>query len=101
MPYREGDRKSWWASLSDGSRVWVRMQEFVEHSPTTARLLSSDNWNRLRQTLAGHDTLAHKPVDMWVLRSDVKPMTRLASAFLMVLREYVDMLAVSAADVPK
>jgi DNA-binding transcriptional LysR family regulator len=39
--------------------------------------------------------------DMWVLRSDVKPMTRLASAFLKVLREYVDMLAVSAADVPK
>jgi len=36
--------------------------------------------------------------DMWVLRSDVKPMTRLASAFLNVLREYVATLAVSATD---
>jgi DNA-binding transcriptional LysR family regulator len=36
--------------------------------------------------------------DMWVLRSDVKPMTRLASAFLTVLREYVATLAGSDSD---
>jgi hypothetical protein len=71
--YREGDRKSWWATLSNGSRVCVRMQEFVEHSPSTARLLSSDRWKRVRQILAGRDTLAHKPVEGRIIEALFKP----------------------------
>ncbi|MGL4566683.1 MAG: phytanoyl-CoA dioxygenase family protein, partial [Halioglobus sp.] len=72
--YTEGDGKSWWASLADGSRRCVRLQEFVEHSPTTAQMLSSDVWERLRQTLAGGtDNLARKPVEGRIIEALFKP----------------------------
>jgi Phytanoyl-CoA dioxygenase (PhyH) len=59
--YVEGDGKSWWAQRADGTRVCVRMQEFVEHSPSTAAMLSSQRWDQLRLTLAAGDQL-DKPV---------------------------------------
>jgi hypothetical protein len=72
--YQEGDGKSWWATLSDGSRACVRLQEFVEHSPTTARILSSSAWDGLRRILAGrHDVLASKPVQGRIIEALFKP----------------------------
>lgn len=71
--YTEGDSKSWWVTLGDGSRRCVRMQEFVEHSPTTARILSGETWERLRQILAGSDALAHVPVEGRIIEALVKP----------------------------
>jgi hypothetical protein len=71
--YTERDGKSWWATLTDGSRVCVRLQEFVEHSPTTARILSSDVWERVRKILGGTDELARKPVEGRVIEALYKP----------------------------
>ena len=34
--YREGDGRSWWATVDGGAATCVRLQYFVEHSPTTA-----------------------------------------------------------------
>lgn len=70
--YAEGDGKSWWATLEDGSRRCVRLQEFVEHSPTTAKILSSDVWERLRRILGG-DKLARKPVEGRIIEALLKP----------------------------
>jgi hypothetical protein len=71
--YVEGDGKSWWASLADGSRVCVRLQEFVEHSPTTARILAGERWDRLRTLLGGADTLVRAPVEGRIIEALVKP----------------------------
>lgn len=71
--YVEGDGKSWWATLADGSRVCVRLQEFVEHSPTTARILSSERWDRLRTLLGGADTLVRAPVEGLIIEALIKP----------------------------
>ncbi|CAN5413945.1 hypothetical protein BH10PSE14_BH10PSE14_02890 [soil metagenome] len=71
--YVEGDGKSWWATLADGSRVCVRLQEFVEHSPTTARILSSERWDRLRTLLGGADALVRAPVGGRIIEALVKP----------------------------
>jgi hypothetical protein len=71
--YREGDKKSWWATLDDGSRRCVRLQEFVDHSPTTKRILSSDLWERLREILGGLDRLQRRPVEGRIIEALVKP----------------------------
>jgi hypothetical protein len=71
--YTEGDGKSWWVTLKDGLRRCVRMQEFVEHSPTTARMLSSDTWERLRQILASTDELACLSVEGRIIEALFKP----------------------------
>jgi hypothetical protein len=45
--YEAGDGKSWWATVADGARRLVRLQEFSEHSPTTRDLLDSDRHVRI------------------------------------------------------
>lgn len=53
--YTEGDGRSWWAVLADGTRRCVRLQEFLDHSPTTAAILDGDVWEHLRRTMSGPD----------------------------------------------
>ena len=71
--YREGDGKSWWATLEDGQRVCVRLQDFVEHSSTTARILSGEVWARMRKAVAGQDQLAPVPARGRVIEALFKP----------------------------
>jgi hypothetical protein len=71
--YAEGDSKSWWATLADGSRHCVRMQAFVEHSPATARILSGEVWVRLRRILGQSDKLARVPVEGRIIEALCKP----------------------------
>lgn len=71
--YVEGDGKSWWATLGNGARCCVRMQEFVEHSPTTAKLLSGEAWARMRSAVAGSDKLAEVPVEGRIIEALYKP----------------------------
>jgi hypothetical protein len=70
---KEDDGKSWWATLADGSRRCVRLQEFVEHSPATAQVLSSETWDRLRSILGQSDNLARVPVEGRIIEALVKP----------------------------
>lgn len=72
--YHDGDDRSWWATLADGTRRCVRMQQFVEHSPTTAEFLSSDRWDNLRRTIAGDDPLVRRPVERGVIEALFKPL---------------------------
>lgn len=72
--YVEGDGKSWWATLTDGTRICVRLQEFVEHSPITARILSGEVWQRLRQVIAGPDELVQAPVEGRIIEALFKPL---------------------------
>ncbi len=53
--YTEGDGRSWWAELADGSHRVVRLQDFLPYSPTTAAILDGPVWEQLRVTLAGDD----------------------------------------------
>lgn len=56
--YTEGDGRSWWAELADGSHRVVRLQDFLPHSPATAAILDGPVWEQLRVTLSGeHDEL--------------------------------------------
>jgi len=71
--YVEGDGKSWWAQLHDGTRVCVRLQEFVQHSPATAEMLSSEHWQLLRRTVAADETLVQGPVDGRCIEALIKP----------------------------
>jgi hypothetical protein len=71
--YVEGDGRSWWAALDDGSRRCVRLQEFVQHSPTTARILSGDMWETLRRAVAGSADLERPPVEGRIIEALVKP----------------------------
>jgi hypothetical protein len=71
--YSEGDGRSWWATLKDGERCCVRMQEFVEHSPTTARVLSGEAWDRMRRIVAGRDKLAPFRVEGRIIEALYKP----------------------------
>ncbi|HSA53614.1 MAG TPA: phytanoyl-CoA dioxygenase family protein [Yinghuangia sp.] len=74
LPNRqEGDGRSWWATLADGTRRCVRLQEFVEHSPTTAAILRSDRWDRLRRVIADGDDLVQAPVEGRCVEALVKP----------------------------
>jgi hypothetical protein len=72
--YQEDDGRSWWATVADGSRRCVRMQHFVEHSPTTAAFLSSERWDDLRRTIAGPDDLRQGPVEGNCIEALVKPL---------------------------
>ncbi|MBL7501490.1 phytanoyl-CoA dioxygenase family protein [Frankia sp. CNm7] len=71
--YHEGDGRSWWATLADGTRRCVRLQDFVARSPRTAAIVGSDLWDRLRQTLAGNDDLVQRPVGGKGLEALIKP----------------------------
>ncbi|OHV29156.1 MULTISPECIES: phytanoyl-CoA dioxygenase family protein [Pseudofrankia] len=71
--YYEGDGRSWWATVADGSRRCVRLQEFVDRSPTIAAILRGDRWDHLRRALAGDDVLVSAPVTGRVLEALVKP----------------------------
>jgi hypothetical protein len=71
--YHEGDRKSWWATVKDGTRHCVRMQEFVEHSPTTARILAGDTWLRLRKIIGDQDATADVVAEGRVIEALYKP----------------------------
>ncbi len=42
--YREGDRRSWWATTADGVRRLVRMQAFDERSEAAAELLRDERF---------------------------------------------------------
>jgi Phytanoyl-CoA dioxygenase (PhyH) len=55
--YTEDDGRSWWAILDDGSKVCVRLQDFLGHSPSTDAMLEGDLWEQLRRTLQGDDEL--------------------------------------------
>ena len=72
--YSDGDDRSWWATLGDGTRQCVRMQHFLEHSPTTAAFLDSDRWDHLRATIAGPDRLVQAPVEGNCIEALVKPL---------------------------
>lgn len=71
--YVEGDGKSWWAQLRDGRRVCVRLQEFVEQSPATIAMLTSDRWDLLRRTVAAADSLVQSPVEGRCIEALIKP----------------------------
>jgi hypothetical protein len=71
--YHEGDGKSWWATLEDGTRRCVRLQRFIEHSPTTARVLSGEAWMRMRRILGRENELAPKPVEERTIEALYKP----------------------------
>ncbi|MBE3200731.1 MULTISPECIES: phytanoyl-CoA dioxygenase family protein [Parafrankia] len=60
--YREGDGRSWWATLEDGSRRCVRLQEFIARSPATSAILRDERWDQLRRVLAGDELLEQPPV---------------------------------------
>ncbi|MFJ3799022.1 phytanoyl-CoA dioxygenase family protein [Streptomyces sp. NPDC090088] len=71
--YREGDGRSWWATLADDSRRCVRMQEFVERSPALAALLRGEQWQRLRRVVAAGDDLVQAPVEGRCAEALIKP----------------------------
>lgn len=72
--YHRDDGRSWWATLSNGDEVCVRMLHFVEHSETTAAMLQSAAWERLRLAIAGDDTLNPPKVEGNVIEALVKPL---------------------------
>jgi hypothetical protein len=72
--YRPDDGRSWWATLSNGEERCVRLLHFVDHSPTTGRVLESEAWDRLRTTLAGADTLERGPIRGNIVEALVKPL---------------------------
>ena len=71
--YVKGDGKSWWATLADGTLRCVRLQEFLDHSPTTEAILRSESWDRLRRTIAADDSLVQAPVEGRCLEALIKP----------------------------
>ena len=72
--YSPDDGRSWWATTADGAERCVRMQHFVEHSATTAAMLSGERWQQLRSTLAADDQLVQAPVAGNVIEALVKPL---------------------------
>ena len=72
--YREGDDKSWWATVDGGERRCVRLQHFVEHSPTTARVLASDAWDAVRRSVTGEDELTQGPIEGNCIEALLKPL---------------------------
>jgi len=55
--YSQGDGKSWWAQLADGTDALVRMQGFDGHSPTTTAILEGDELG----VLAAVPGCGHRP----------------------------------------
>ena len=78
--YTDGDGKSWWADLEDGTHTCVRLQEFLGHSPTTEAILRSELWDQLRRTVAGDDDLVQAPVEGRCLEALIKPVGVVAGA---------------------
>ncbi len=72
--YREGDGRSWWATVDGGGRTCVRLQYFVEHSPTTAKILASKEWNAVRQAVSGPEELTQRPVSGDCIEALLKPL---------------------------
>ena len=72
--YVQGDGRSWWATLGDGSRRCVRLQHFVEHSEATAGMLASERWDDVRRTIAGDDDLVQGPLEGNCIEALVKPL---------------------------
>jgi hypothetical protein len=72
--YVDGDGKSWWANLADGSHVCVRMQDFLEHSPTTEKFLRSDRWDQIGRTCGGGEALVRQPVEGRCIEALIKPL---------------------------
>ena len=71
--YVRGDGKSWWATVADGTLRCVRLQDFLEHSPTTEAILRSDAWDLLRRTVGGDDALVQAPVEGRCIEALIKP----------------------------
>ncbi|MET0903946.1 MAG: phytanoyl-CoA dioxygenase family protein [Acidimicrobiales bacterium] len=78
--YTDGDGRSWWADLEDGTHTCVRLQEFLGHSPTTESILRSELWDQLRRTVAGDDDLVQAPVEGRCLEALIKPVGVVAGA---------------------
>lgn len=78
--YHEGDGRSWWATVADGTRRCVRLQEFVERSATTAAILRGDRWDQLRRTLAADDDLVQREAGGRGLEALIKPRGVVAGA---------------------
>lgn len=72
--YQEGDNKSWWATVDGGERTCVRLQHFVEHSPTTAGVLAGDAWRAVRRAISGADELTQEPVEGNCIEALLKPL---------------------------
>jgi hypothetical protein len=72
--YTDGDGRSWWATLNNGQRQCVRLQHFVQYSPTTAELLGGEGWDQLRRALAGADELVQAPIEGNCIEALVKPL---------------------------
>jgi hypothetical protein len=55
--YTPDDGRSWWAKTASGEHRAVRLQHFQDASPTTAKLLEDDRFQRIgRLTTDGHCT---------------------------------------------
>ena len=78
--YVHGDGRSWWATVADGTLRCVRLQHFVDHSPTTVAILESDRWDQLRRTLGGSDELVQAPVEGNIIEALIKPVGVVAGA---------------------
>jgi hypothetical protein len=78
--YTEGDGRSWWAELGDGTRRCVRMQEFVDHSPAMREVLESDGWAALLAAVAGDDEIVQGRPGKRVTEALVKPVGVVAGA---------------------
>jgi hypothetical protein len=78
--YVEGDGRSWWARMEDGRMECVRMQEFIDRSPTTAKIVASDRWEHLRTTLAADEDLVQGRPGNKVFEALVKPVGVVAGA---------------------
>jgi hypothetical protein len=72
--YEEGDGRSWWATVADGTSRCVRLQHFVQYSPTTAAMLTGERWQQLRRALAADDDLVQAPVEGNCIEALVKPL---------------------------
>ncbi|MBL7496339.1 phytanoyl-CoA dioxygenase family protein [Frankia sp. CNm7] len=69
----EGDGRSWWATLRDGTRQCVRLQQFSRRSATSVAILRGARWDSLRQALAGDEELVGPSADDNGLEALVKP----------------------------
>ncbi len=76
--YTEGDGKSWWARLADGTETCVRMQEFLPHSPATVEMLTGDRWSLMHSTVAADDCVVRTPVEGRCIEALVKPLAVVA-----------------------
>ena len=69
--YTPDDGRSWWATLADGTDRCVRLQHFVEHSPTTAELLDDPEY--LRIAGFADDGYRRGPIEGNIIEALVKP----------------------------